>query len=426
MSHALLRAARSGEMTKKAAPQPLQEDDKDNADDDDQPADLDFALIAKRWAAIPKHLEAPEPEFLAKRRKGLASAYTALVGQANGAIPMRKTKVRKFDADGNASILEVLVPDGQTVDGEILEGETDVTQAPAPGTIVEGVGVANAEGVIVAGDQIVPTPPRRRPPPPKRKAKGPGRGRKKKVAFAPGTEGLKPGDSVVALNSIADGVNGPPEGRDAEAVADGDVTMGAGLVLHNGEDSSEDDDEGDEGEDGDREDGELSASPKSSQSPPKNASPDRNPLPAPSKQTDENTGQIDKSHEASFDSLNPSAQRNASSSPDLPLAAGVEMAALSSLSEPLDDRILASQAKVEPVIVVDPPGSEQPPSDALVAAEIPPEHNPLEGLAAPKPSEASIIPSPEQETQFSDEEVDLLDSLEKQLNQNDTITSTSK
>ncbi|KAL8812164.1 MAG: hypothetical protein Q9223_000921 [Gallowayella weberi] len=423
MSQALLRAARSGEMTKKAAPQPLQEDDKENADDDEPAADLDLAFMAKRWAAIPRHLEGPEPEFLAKRRKGLPSAYTGSLAQPNGAIPMRKTKIRKFDSDGNPSVLEVLVPEGQTVDGELHEEETDVTQAPAPGTIVEGLGVANAEGVIVAGDQILPTPPRRRPPPPKRKAKGPGRGRKKKVAFAPGTDALKSGDSVVVLNNTADGVNEASEGQGANTMADGDVTMGEDVALQHGEESSEEDDEGDEGDEGDREDGELSPSPKSPASPPRKLSLDVKPLPAPLEY--QSMEQAHKSLEASFDSLNRPAERNASISPDPPLATDRDTADLSKLSALLDDRMLASYAQEERVIVEEPPiVTTQSPSTTPVAALLPAEHNPLEGLAAPKPPEPNGH-SLDEETHFSDGEIDLLGSLEKQLNRNDATINTT-
>ncbi|KAL8914169.1 MAG: hypothetical protein Q9171_001164 [Xanthocarpia ochracea] len=425
MSHALLRAARSGEMTKRAAPQPLQEDEKENADDDDPAAEVDSAFMAKRWAAVPRHLERPEPEFLAKRRKGLPSAYTALVGQANGAIPMRKTKVRKFDADGNPSVLEVLVPEGQSVDGELLEDEIDVTQAPAPGTVVEGVGVANAEGIIVAGDQILPTPPRRRPPPPKRKSKGPGRGRKKKVAFAPGTGDLNPGDPAESTNLGPDRVNRPPEVRGGDITADGDATMEDDLVLQNGEESSEEDDECDEGEDGDKEDGELSPSPKSSQSPPKGSSVDGISLKTPFEKIPQiitppdDRGIVSPGSPTSF--IAP-AQRDASRSPDLPLTAGQEMADLSNLSNP---RILGSDVEIEPVIVEGPlTTAEQLPTDSPVMAQLPSHHNPLDGLAAPGPSGLDNL-SPEPESHFSDGEVDLLGSLEKQLNRNHAAMSST-
>ncbi|KAL8642429.1 MAG: hypothetical protein Q9226_008513, partial [Calogaya cf. arnoldii] len=428
MSQALLRAARSGEMTKKAAPQPLQEDEKENADDDEPAPDVDLAFLAKRWAAVPRHLEGPEPEFLAKRRKGLPSAYTGSVGQANGAIPMRKTKVRKFDASGNPLVLDVLVPDGQTVDGEVLKDETDVTQAPAAGTVVEGVGVANAEGVIVAGDQMLPTPPRRRPPPPKRKAKGPGRGRKKKVAFVPGTDGLNRGDSLLSPNNGANGLNRPSTGQSEDMTTDGDAVMGDDLALQNGEESSEEDDEVDEvegeGEDGDREDGELSPSPKSPQSPTKNVPLDEPHSPTHVEQLPEITTQLAEPREASPASPTAAAQRDPSSWPDMSLSADREMAELSNLSNSLDVRILGPQPTARPVTVEETfPTTEQSATDTPVMADFPPNHNPLDGLAAPEPPAIYITPEPE--TQISDGEDDLLGSLEKQLNRNDAAMSTT-
>ncbi|KAL8984806.1 MAG: hypothetical protein Q9205_001340 [Flavoplaca limonia] len=429
MSQALLRAARSGEMTKKAAPQPLQEDEKENADDEETAADVDLAFMAKRWAAVPRHLEGPEPEFLAKRRMGLPSAYTGSLGQANGAIPMRKTKVRKIDANGNALVMDVLVPEGQTVEGEVREDEMDVTQAPAPGTVVEGVGVANAEGIIVAGDQMIPTPPRRRPPPPKRKAKGPGKGRKRKVAFAPGTEGFKHGDSVLSLDNGADGINRSSVGQSGDITVGDDAIMGNDLVLENGEESSEEDDEGDEGEaeDGDREDGGLSPSPKSSQSPIKKAPSFDEPSPSthPARSPDITTHPAEPG-EASPENPVVATQRDMTSSPEMPLNSDREMAALANMSNSLDVRILDPQdaAAPKPITIEETiPIGKHSTTDKPVMAELPPEHNPLDGLAAPKPPAIEV--SSEQETQASDGEVDLLGSLEQQLNRNDAAMSTT-
>ncbi|KAL8705937.1 MAG: hypothetical protein Q9201_000992 [Fulgogasparrea decipioides] len=438
MSQALLRAARSGEITKKAPPQPLLEDDKENGEEDEPAGDIDSAFSAKRWTAVPRHLEGPEPEFLAKRRKGLPSAYTGSVGQANGAIPMRKTKVKKFDADGNASVLEVLVPEGQTVEGEVVEEEADVTQAPPPGTVVEGVGVANAEGVIVAGDQLLPTPPRRRPPPPKRKAKGPGRGRKKKVAFAPGAEGLNPDNTIAAASNGPDGISGVSEGQNGVTVADGDVSMGDDTALRNGEESSEEEDEGEEGDEGDKEEGELSSSPSSVTSLPlEQPSTVQLEAEAPLQEALGNQTQTDELElsEAVPRIANCTIPRDASSSPFFPLAAGQaeaasdEMAALSNMSNSMDDRILAPQNE-EQLMTVEEPSipTEQLPTETTVTAEIPPEHNPLDGLAAP---EAGAVSDPLSEPEVhvsdgdGDGEIDLLGSLEKQLSQSEAAVSTA-
>lgn len=261
MSQNLLRAARMPQ-AKKAVTAPLMEDDKEPGEDEDADGELDTGFIAKRWAVLPKDMEGPEPEFLAKRRKGLPSIHSGATG-AMGTSQMRKTKIRKLDTSGNSSVLEVLVPDGQAVDGEIFEDETSPTQAPAPGTVVEGVGVVNAEGLVIAGDQGLPAVIRRRPPPPKRKAKGPGRGRKKKVAFA-GADG-KPTSGENGI--IPDGVPGTENGQVVEngEAADHDHTMG--------DEGSEDGSEGEESEDGDREEGELSPPTSHPGTPPKPSSP---------------------------------------------------------------------------------------------------------------------------------------------------------
>ncbi|KAL9138230.1 MAG: hypothetical protein Q9175_000556 [Cornicularia normoerica] len=266
MSEALLRAARMGQVKKPATP--IMDDDKEPGEDEDADRDFDMGFVAKRWAVVPKDMEGPEPEFLAKRRKGLPSVYTGAPGPLGNTAQMRKTKIRKVDTEGNSYIWEVLVPEGQAVDGEMVEEESSPTQAPAPGTVVEGLGVVNAEGVVIAGDQAMPAANRRRPPPPKRKAKGPGRGRKKKVAFTSGTEGDATANGVSA---VLDGSTaGTDDGQCAKmenGVPHGDTEMGDENVLQEGEEGSEEGSEGEEGEDGDREEGELSPSPTPAKSP---------------------------------------------------------------------------------------------------------------------------------------------------------------
>ncbi|MCJ1459304.1 hypothetical protein MMC28_009681 [Mycoblastus sanguinarius] len=266
LSQALLRAARMPQVKK--SPTPLMEDEKEAGEDEDAEGFMDMGFVAKRWALVPKDMEGPEPKFLAKRRKGLPSVHTGSIGPLGGTGPMRKTKILKTDVDGKNYVWEVLVPEGQTVDGEVIEEETSPIQAPAPGTVVEGIGVANTEGLVIAGDRVAPIINRRRPPPPKRKAKGPGRGKKKKVAFAPGADGA----------SVTLGLNGAVSGAQAAAgdcedvtsdqgAPDGDVEMGEVSMLHDGEEGSTEGSEGEEGEDGDREEGELSPSLSPSKSP---------------------------------------------------------------------------------------------------------------------------------------------------------------
>lgn len=423
MSQALLRAARSGEITKKVPPQPLLEDDKENGEDDEPAADVETGFMAKRWAAVPRHLEGPEPEFLAKRRKGLPSAYTGPPCQTSATIPMRKTKVKKVDADGSATVLDVLVPEGHTVDGEVVEGEAGVAQAPAPGTVVEGVGVANAEGVIVAGDQMLPTPPRRRPPPPKRKAKGPGRGRKKKVAFASGPEGQDPVGSLAAPSGTAGGPRERPEEEHEAGAADGDISMHHHHTLPNGEESSEESDEGEEGEEGDKEDGELSPSPPASKSPPTFPPLQEQP---PSTILEEerhviNGTDLEMLHRNTAEDLELLTEKNVPISPYVAPNAVEEMAAIPNFSKPLYDAISAPSNEEQFVTLDEPTDTtDQITPDVPVAAGSPVEHNLLGGLVEPKAlnSDARLL---DEENPYSDGEVDLLGSLEKQLNSNESI-----
>ncbi|MCJ1308324.1 hypothetical protein MMC25_001977 [Agyrium rufum] len=261
MSQALLRAARMGHF-RKTSSTPL-EDDKEQGEDEDADGEVDSAFVVNKWSQVAKNMEEPEIEFLAKRRKGLPSVYGTTVGTL---APMRKTKVRKVDAEGNTVVLDVLVPEGTVVDGEIVEDETVITEAPPPGTIVEGVGIVNAEGIVVAGDQMM-SMHRRKPPPPKRKPKGPGRGRKKKVLIQEASVTSAPGAAPTTIAVAVDATTTDPQARKPEtSAADGthneDSEMLDNSIIQDEDDGSDDDDEdGDDGEDGDREEGEVSPSP---------------------------------------------------------------------------------------------------------------------------------------------------------------------
>ncbi|KAL1301528.1 hypothetical protein AAFC00_005769 [Neodothiora populina] len=245
-TQALLREARRPRLAKRKEPT---EDEKGDEEDEGE-KELQTGFLVKKWSQLPAHLEEPEREFLAKRRKGLPSLHTALAIQAAANIPStaatRKAKVSKTDAQGNTTVYEVIVPEGQTVEGEVQQ-DTEITEAAleraAPGTVIEGVGIANAEGVIVANDLLQPQPPpRRRNMPPKRVKKGgPGRG-KKKVMFT-GAEGdaaaATPGGTAVPTTpATGDHMEVDSARKDGE---DGD----------DGEEDEEDDDD-------DREEGELS------------------------------------------------------------------------------------------------------------------------------------------------------------------------
>lgn len=211
-SRALLRAARAGYIYLLPANKDPQSNDERGGDAHDMedaatPANkMERSYTARKWSQIPRHVELPEVEFLAKRRPGLPSLYGAS-GAVKASVPnatqaMRKAKIRKVDQHtGNVVLYDAWIPEGQTVAGEIKD-ESQVTSehhdvtvvkaTPAPGTVVEGVGVANAEGIVVASTAGEFPMKRKGPPPPKRRGKGlKGRGRKK-VMFAPG-EGVKAG-----------------------------------------------------------------------------------------------------------------------------------------------------------------------------------------------------------------------------------------
>ena len=259
----LLRIARRGRNVR-LNPQPVEED-KLLGDEEDAEREVDPESVFSNWQRIPQHLDQPIPEYLAPRRKGLPPLYGGNTLIGDNPAPMRKTKLRKADTEGNETILEVLVPEGQAVDGEVVEDEAQPTESLKPGTVVDGVGIVNAEGVVVAGEQAQATPPRRRPPPPKRKAKGLGRGRRKKVMF--GRNAHMAEGAGQATNGVTDGEGLATPGGTADASAQ-DHDMNGDSLLHDGEEGSEEEDEGDEG-DSDREDGELSPSPAPSLKSPK-------------------------------------------------------------------------------------------------------------------------------------------------------------
>ncbi|KAJ5219896.1 LYR family protein [Penicillium chermesinum] len=246
VSRALLRAARAGCIYVRSSGRAADSVEKEVTDGDEAAAaNVDRSFTSRKWTTIPKHLEPSEPEFLAKRRPGLPSLYGGAAGADGGAPNFRKTKFKKVDpATGKVSIYDAFVPEGHRIEGEItgdiqaIVGQSEGTvqpETPAPGTVVEGVGIVNAEGVVVAeaGSAAVMTPPKRRPPPPKRKSKGIGKGRKKKVMFAPG-EG--------ADASTVHGVAGADDSKDGQDPS---------RMSQSGPDDYDDDDDGEDGDESD-------------------------------------------------------------------------------------------------------------------------------------------------------------------------------
>ncbi|KAM3422343.1 hypothetical protein BST61_g2702 [Cercospora zeina] len=264
----LLRLARSGKVGTKRKQDADADDDKPDdevAEEDTKPTSIDDrGYVAKKWKPVPEHSLEPEHKhfnFLAKRRRGLPSLYGPDLHLVS--VPMRKTKVQKADANGEIVVYEVLVPEGQTIDGEIAESTELADVKPvlaAPGTVIEGVGVANEEGVMVA-EHLKPSMPRRNRPPPKKKG-GPGRG-KKRVTFT-----NPDGSTYTAIVPNATKIV-PQPGQTIKHVAKGEEAMAdisAEQAARNAaqrhsegvEDGSGDEDEEGDDDDDDREDGELS------------------------------------------------------------------------------------------------------------------------------------------------------------------------
>ncbi|KAF2488871.1 hypothetical protein BU16DRAFT_586660 [Lophium mytilinum] len=312
-SQQLLRAARAGRLYK--PPLPVDEE-KENPDEEDENKQTQRTFTVRKYVKVARTAEEPEPEYLAKRRKGLPSqysVYSGAVGPLAQTGSFRKTKVKKVDNDGNVSVYEVLVPEGQTVEGEVQDNETLPDAPPVaavPGTVVEGVGVVNPEGVVVSNDLIQQTPPRRRPPISKKKSKkGPGRG-KKKVAFE--TEGANTG------NVAADGSNtlsAPGNNTEGGSIgpSDGDTPM---ADAQDGEDEEGEDGEDEDGsDDDDREEGELPQTPVQSSSPSKKAELSTDPVRESTPPSAPDTIKSPAKEEPKTRS-----SRDPSSSPDLPLA----------------------------------------------------------------------------------------------------------
>ncbi|KAF1980928.1 hypothetical protein K402DRAFT_399026 [Aulographum hederae CBS 113979] len=308
MSQQLLRAARAGNLYK--PPTPSNDDEKDGGDDEDEAKEPQTGFFVKKWTQVPRNMEEPEREYLAKRRKGLPSTFSSWSGQLgplaqSGA--MRETKVKRVDAEGNVQVYNVLIPEGQKVEGEIAEEAEAASTVPAvaPGTVVEGVGVANADGVVVAANEVVQTTPaRRRPPPPKRKNRKSGPGRKKKVAFA-GEDGASTAQAPDSANPAIAAIKSETPGSQAVSV-DGDTPM---PDAGEDEEEEEGDEEGDD--DDDHEDGEVSPSSEldATAIP---AKPSETPAPAPAP--------IDSEEPLSIVPPEQPRMRDPSSSPDLPLA----------------------------------------------------------------------------------------------------------
>jgi hypothetical protein len=410
-SQQLLRAARSGKLYKPPAPP---EDDNEMKDEEEESKEIRTGFTIRKYVKVPRHIEVSEPEYLAKRRKGLPSPYV------NGQVAqpaLRETKIKKLDADGNVAVYKVLVPEGQVVDGEVQPTDAAIEVAPAtaaPGTIVEGVGVVNAEGIVVANELLQQTPPRRRPPPPpKKKVKrgGPGRG-KKKVVFAEGateqgTPASNTGNEMLGVAGVKreDGSVAPSDGGDTPmADAGGEEEEGSG-------------DEGSDDEDQDMERISTPTTPlRSSVAPTSaptmevsnladNSAPETTTAPAavPPATTNESSQPTEETEKPAVEAVAPkvteqAGRSDASSSPDLPLSA-ISHSRQNSLNQ-----IPTSAATTEATIPEAMPS--ELPAPTVVADAVPPSivASVAEAIEAP-PAVVSAPPS----------EPDLMATLDRQL-----------
>jgi hypothetical protein len=281
-SQDLLRAARSGRIYKRPAPAEEEEadpeaipGDKPEKKDDD-PKDKGFT--AKAWKQIPRHMEGPDIEYLAKRRKGLVTIPSKT---ATGPI-LTKTTVKRFDAAGNEYVQDVVVPRGQKVEGEII-AQTTIPDLSVSGSVGEGFAVQ-------------PTPPKRKGPIIRKKPKGPGRGRKKKIlaptsvpqnaevdgairtsddidrAAVPDVSSFHKKPRYVVLQqwlTVSQGTKAETEGSIIPAV-NGDTEMAEDSILASDDDDGEDGEEGEDGEGNDDDEGSID----------NQSSPPKPPLPA--------------------------------------------------------------------------------------------------------------------------------------------------
>lgn len=443
-SQELLRIARKPRFPKYDNPsrdEKADEEGKDEevkSDDEAAPRETHYSFVIDKWVQVPRNLEPAEHSYLAPRRKGLpAYGATEVVPAELIPPPMKKVKVKKVDGEsGQASVFEALVPEGTHVEGEIREEDAtlNVTVEPvAPGTVIEGVGVANADGVVVASAIDVATPQRRKPVG-KRKIKGPGRGRKKKVMFAPGQ-----GADAAGVHATADGAaaaaTGVPsqDGTSGEGIRqEGDAATQNGTPGANNEDENDendDDDDGSEGEEGD-ESGDESKSPSAG---PNGALAEPAPTSAPRETEDTQMPDAGKTESAQMADAAPApilAESTAvtETAPAETPEVQAEPAPASAVSE--------SQGTSEPTamdIDIAPVAAEQPPLETPSASEPQQPESPTPATASPKPaspptttgpapeppsSESTSAPEAVHFNQDKSDDMDLLGTIEARLAEN--------
>lgn len=211
-SQELLRAARSGRLYKRPAPDDDDAELDGNAAEKTEKKEEDVApkgFPIKVWKQVPKNVEASDIAHLAKRRKNTVTIASKTVEDMLHGPTVTRATVRRMDAAGNPYTEEVTLNDGQAVDGEIVSTRVEVIQPSAPGLTVHA------------------PPPRKRPLPPKRKSRaGPGRGKKKNREPIPysGNTAIHPPAATGATVTTANGE------ADANKTAEQNVRKATALI----------------------------------------------------------------------------------------------------------------------------------------------------------------------------------------------------
>lgn len=203
-SQDLLRAARSGRIYRRPAQAEEEEIDAETLGEKAEKKDDDMkdkGFTAKAWKQIPRHMEGPDVEYLAKRRKGLITVSSKPVVTVPTVL---KATVKRIDAAGNEYVQNVVIQPGDNIEGEVISQ----TVVPDPAAVV--------------GDTApLPTPPKRQA---KRKMKGPGRGKKKQKVAPPPTS-VPQSIDVDGISQPAPVTDGVTDGADASFVLPVDLKI---------------------------------------------------------------------------------------------------------------------------------------------------------------------------------------------------------
>lgn len=250
----LLKMARSGKLYKK---RPLPEEDEadaegvsgDKQEKKESAASEGYSFKVRKWVRLERSAEDAGINHLAPRHKNTITRPSKQLGTQVTGPMVTKATVKRLDAAGNPYTQEVIVPEGQAVDGEIIS--TSVVPAPE----------ATGEAVLP-----VATPQRRKPPiPQKKKGRGRGRGGRgrgrlplatptRSVPQQDGSTEVKPenvGPDVSMRFVKSNKVN--LTSQQGVKIESEDASRAGGDVEMN-ESSALDDDDGDEGS-GDEDDG---------------------------------------------------------------------------------------------------------------------------------------------------------------------------